>query len=138
MIQIFQRQEEKKDGSAITAKADQLEESLAKVPIKAPVSAPKSVQSIQGIVSRVRDDPNIPEEDKIETLCMLLQKFVEENQGLKNEIEIVGDQVEKHKTAKESLKKLNETYKKQIELVREESKLRLEEEQSKRQESMGG
>ena len=45
---------------------------------------------------------------------------------LKNEIEIVGDQVEKHKTAKESLKKLNETYKKQIELVREESKLRLE------------
>ena len=49
--------------------------------LSAPVSAPKSVQSIQGIVSRVRDDPNIPEEDKIETLCMLLQKFVEENQG---------------------------------------------------------
>jgi len=136
--QVVEAEEEKKDGSAKTAKADQLEESLAKVPIKAPVSAPKSVQSIQGIVSRVRDDPNIPEEDKIETLCMLLQKFVEENQGLKNEIEIVGDQVEKHKTAKESLKKLNETYKKQIELVREESKLRLEEEQSKRQESMGG
>merc|ERR1712025_204930 len=118
--------------------AEKLEESLAKVPLKAPVSAPKSVQSIQGIVSRVRDDPNIPEEDKIDTLCMLLQKFVEENQALKNEIEIVGDQVEKHKTAKESLKKLNETYKKQIELVKEESKLRLEEEQSKRQESMGG
>jgi len=136
--EAVEAEEEKKNGSANTAKADQLEESLAKVPIKAPVSAPKSVQSIQGIVSRVRDDPNIPEEDKIETLCMLLQKFVEENQGLKNEIGIVGDQVEKHKTAKESLKKLNETYKKQIELVREESKLRLEEEQSKRQESMGG
>jgi len=136
--EAVEAEEEKKNGSANTAKTDQLEESLAKVPIKAPVSAPKSVQSIQGIVSRVRDDPNIPEEDKIETLCMLLQKFVEENQGLKNEIGIVGDQVEKHKTAKESLKKLNETYKKQIELVREESKLRLEEEQSKRQESMGG
>ena len=54
---------------------------VTKTILPAPVSAPKSVQSIQGIVSRVRDDPNIPEEDKIETLCMLLQKFVEENQG---------------------------------------------------------
>merc|ERR1712106_1296014 len=80
----------------------------------------------------------IPETDKIETLCILLQKFVEENQGLKNEIEIVGDQVEKHKAAKDALRTLNETYKKQIVLVKEESKLRLEEEQSKRQESMGG
>jgi len=138
---VVESEEEKKDveGSSNNGtQAEKLEESLAKVPLKAPVSAPKSVQSIQGIVSRVRDDPNIPEEDKIDTLCMLLQKFVEENQALKNEIEIVGDQVEKHKTAKESLKKLNETYKKQIELVKEESKLRLEEEQSKRQESMGG
>merc|ERR1719470_457126 len=52
--------------------------------------------------------------------------------------EIVGDQVDKHKHAKEALKTLNETYKKQIVLVKEESKLRLEEEQSKRQDSMGG
>merc|ERR1712128_90461 len=74
----------------------------------------------------------------IDTLCILLQKFVEENQGLKNEIEIVGDQVEKHKAAKDALRTLNETYKKQIVLVKEESKLRLEEEQSKRQGSMGG
>ena len=73
---------------------------------------------------------------------------------LKSEIEIVGDQVDKHKQAKEALRTLNETYKKQIVLVKEESKLRLEvcfrqsnnisvsfvikEEQSKRQESMGG
>jgi len=118
--------------------ADLLEESLAKEPIKAPVSAPMSVAAIQGIVARVREDPNIPETDKIDTLCMLVQKFVEENQTLKSEIEIVGDQVDKHKHAKEALKSLNETYKKQIVLVKEESKLRLEEEQSKRQESMGG
>jgi len=45
---------------------------------------------------------------------------------LKNEIEIVGDQVEKHKAAKDALRTLNETYKKQIVLVKEESKLRLE------------
>lgn len=118
--------------------ADLLEESLAKEPIKAPVSAPMSVAAIQGIVARVRDDPNIPETDKIDTLCILVQKFVEENQTLKSEIEIVGDQVDKHKHAKETLKTLNETYKKQIVLVKEESKLRLEEEQSKRQDSMGG
>jgi len=118
--------------------ADLLEESLAKEPVKAPVSAPMSVAAIQGIVARVKDDPNIPETDKIDTLCMLVQKFVEENQALKGEIEIVGDQVDKHKQAKEALKTLNETYKKQIVLVKEESKLRLEEEQSKRQESMGG
>jgi len=118
--------------------ADLLEESLAKEPIKAPVSAPMSVAAIQGIVARVRDDPNIPETDKIDTLCILVQKFVEENQTLKSEIEIVGDQVDKHKHAKEALKTLNETYKKQIVLVKEESKLRLEEEQSKRQDSMGG
>jgi len=118
--------------------ADLLEESLAKEPVKAPVSAPMSVAAIQGIVTRVRADPNIPETDKIDTLCMLIQKFVDENQTLKGEIEIVGDQVDKHKQAKEALKTLNETYKKQIVLVKEESKLRLEEEQSKRQESMGG
>jgi len=118
--------------------ADLLEESLAKEPIKAPVSAPMSVAAIQGIVARVRDDPNIPETDKIDTLCILAQKFVEENHTLKGEIEIVGDQVDKHKQAKEALKTLNETFKKQIVLVKEESKLRLEEEQSKRQESMGG
>jgi len=125
-------------GELVKKDADLLEESLAKEPIKAPVSVPMSAAAIQGIVSRVRDDPNIPEMDKIDTLCTLVQKFVEENQTLKSEIEIVGDQVEKHKQAKEALKTLNETYKKQIVLVKEESKLRLEEEQSKRQESMGG
>ena len=62
--------------------------------------------------------------------------------------------MDKHKEAKDTLKKLNEAYKKQIVMVKEESKLRLEvgkcnfcsillycvlkEEQSKRQESMGG
>jgi len=71
----------KGENGNISNDADKLGESLANEPIKAPVSAPKSVQSIKGIVSRVKDDPNIPETDKIDTLCILLQKFVEENQG---------------------------------------------------------
>ena len=53
---------------------------LVKFLFLAPVSAPMSVSAIQGIVARVRDDPNIPETDKIDTLSILVQKFVEENQ----------------------------------------------------------
>jgi len=98
----------------------------------------KSVKTVQGIVARVKNDPNLPEKDKIDTLCLLVHKFVEDNSVLKSEIEIVSDQMEKHKEAKESLRKLNEAYKKQIVLVKEESQMRLEEEQSKRQSCMGG
>jgi len=116
----------------------EMEDKLAKEPVKAQPSLPMSVEAIHGVVSRVKDDPNIPEKEKIDTLCLLVQRYVVDNQTLKNEIEMVTDQVEKHKEAKEALRTLNETYKKQIALVKEESKLRLEEEQSKRQDSMGG
>merc|ERR1719204_2540632 len=51
---------------------------------------------------------------------------------------LVGGQCEKQREAKEVLATLNTAYKKQIDLVREESKLRLEEEQAKRTENMGG
>ena len=57
---------------------------------------------------------------------------------LKNEITVVGDQCEKQREAKEVIMTLNTAYKKQIDLVREESRLRLEEEQAKRSENMGG
>ena len=57
---------------------------------------------------------------------------------LKNEITVVGDQCEKQREAKEVILTLNTAYKKQIDLVREESRLRLEEEQAKRSENMGG
>jgi len=116
----------------------EMEDKLAKEPVKAQPSLPMSVEAIHGVVSRVKDDPNIPEKEKIDTLCLLVQRYVVDNQTLKSEIEMVTDQVEKHKEAKEALRTLNETYKKQIALVKEESKLRLEEEQSKRQDSMGG
>jgi len=116
----------------------EMEDKLAKEPVKAQPSLPMSVEAIHGVVGRVKDDPNIPEKEKIDTLCLLVQRYVVDNQTLKNEIEMVTDQVEKHKEAKEALRTLNETYKKQIALVKEESKLRLEEEQSKRQDSMGG
>jgi len=86
----------------------------------------------------LKNDTSISDSDKIDTLCLLVQRIVEENSMLKGEIEVVGEQCEKQREAKEAIKTLNEAYKKQIDLVREESKLRLQEEQSKRQAGMGG
>lgn len=118
-----------------------LENSDAQLSPKAseePAKEAISVKTVQGIVARVKGDTKISETDKIDTLCLLVHKFVEENSSLKSEIDIVSDQMDKHKEAKDTLRTLNEAYKKQIVLVKEESKLRLEEEQSKRQQSMGG
>jgi len=96
------------------------------------------IPTVMGIISRVRNDSNLSDKDKIDTLSLLVQKFVEENQEMREDITSLGEQMTKHREAKKAMKALNEAYKKQIEMVREEGKLRLEEEQSKRQDSMGG
>jgi len=102
-------------------------------------SAPKTaMKTVEGVCARLKNDTSLPDSDKIDTLCLLVQRIVEENNVLKGEITIVGEQCEKQREAKEAIKTLNEAYKKQIELVREESHLRLEEEQAKRQAGMGG
>lgn len=75
--------------------------------------------------------------EKIDTLCVLLSKFVEENGVLKNEVGIMLEQIKKHNAAKETLKAMNQAYKKQVDLVKEECELRLKEEQTKRQDNMG-
>jgi len=96
------------------------------------------MKTVNSVVARLKNDTSISDSDKIDTLCLLVQRIVEENSMLKGEIEVVGEQCEKQREAKEAIKTLNEAYKKQIDLVREESKLRLQEEQSKRQAGMGG
>merc|ERR1712059_170431 len=96
------------------------------------------IPTVMGIISRVRNDSNLSDKDKIDTFSLLVQKFVEENQEMREDITSLGEQMTKHREAKKAMKALNEAYKKQIEMVREEGKLRLEEEQSKRQDSMGG
>jgi len=106
-------------------------------PAEGPVD-PVNTPTVMGIISRVRSDPNLSDKDKIDTLSLLVQKFVEENQGMREDITSLSEQMSKHQEAKKAMKALNEAYKKQIEMVREEGKLRLEEEQSKRQDSMGG
>ena len=52
--------------------------------------------------------------EKIDTLCLLVQRIVEENNALKGEIVSVGDQCEKQREAKEAIKSLNNAYKKQV------------------------
>jgi len=98
----------------------------------------KMGKTVEGIISKVKDDAGMSDSDKINTLSLLLQKFVAENGVLKNEVTIVSEQMGKHIEAKNTLKAMNEAYKKQIVLIKEECNLRIEEEQSKRQESMGG
>jgi len=95
-------------------------------------------QTVTSIIARVRNDPNLSEKDKLDTLSLLVQKFVEENQNLREDITVMSENLDKHAEARNAMKTLNEAYKKQIKLVKEESELRLEEEQAKRQDTMGG
>lgn len=57
---------------------------------------------------------------------------------LKNEVNIIMDNMKKHIEHKETLKMMNEALKRQMDLVKEECELRLKEEITKRQESVGG
>merc|ERR1712062_139617 len=97
----------------------------------------KTAKTVAGILARVKNDTEMSDMEKIDTLCLLLSKFVEENGVLKNEIGIMLEQIKKHVAAKETLKAMNEAYKRQVDLVKEECELRLKEEQTKRQEKMG-
>merc|ERR1711997_1267587 len=97
----------------------------------------KTAKTVAGILTRVKEDTEMTDMEKIDTLCLLLSKFVEENGVLKNEVGIMLEQIKKHNAAKETLKAMNEAYKKQVDLVKEECELRLKEEQTKRQDNMG-
>merc|ERR1711936_1062546 len=97
----------------------------------------KTAKTVAGILARVKNGTEMSDMEKIDTLCLLLSKFVEENGALKNEIGIMLEQIKKHVAAKETLKAMNEAYKRQVDLVKEECELRLKEEQTKRQDNMG-
>merc|ERR1712183_368960 len=97
----------------------------------------KTAKTVAGILTRVKEDTEMTDMEKIDTLCLLLSKFVEENGVLKNEVGIMLEQIKKHNAAKETLKAMNEAYKRQVDLVKEECELRLKEEQTKRQDNMG-
>jgi len=89
---------------------------------------------VDGILAKIKSDSSMPDTDKVDTLCLLLQKIIKENHMLKSEMGLMVEQMEKNNQAKEAVKLLNTAYKKQIELVREENELRVKEEGLKRQE----
>jgi len=95
-------------------------------------------KTVQDLIDKVKNDANMANSSKMDTLAILVMRFVEENSELQNEATMVKDQMKKHKEAKDAIKALNEFLKKQIELVKQESALRLEEEQSKRDQTVGG
>jgi len=95
-------------------------------------------KTVQDLIDKVKNDSNMANSSKMDTLAILVMRFVEENSELQNEATMVKDQMKKHKEAKDAIKALNEFLKKQIELVKQESALRLEEEQSKRDQTVGG
>merc|ERR1712025_329065 len=102
-----------------------------------PASEDKT-KTVQELIDKVKNDSNMANSSKMDTLAILVMRFVEENSELQNEANMVKDQMKKHKEAKDAIKALNEFLKKQIELVKQESALRLEEEQTKRDQSVGG
>ena len=92
----------------------------------APEKVPnKTAKTVASILQRVKDDTEMTSEEKINTLSMLLGKFVEENGVLKNEIDIILEQMKKHVEHKNTLKMMNDALKRQVDLVKEESELKL-------------
>ena len=97
---------------------------------------------MQELIDKVKNEANMTNSSKMDTLAILVMRFVEENSEydidlnnlftfdlfgrLQNEATMVKDQMKKHKEAKDAIKALNEFLKKQIGLVKQESALRLE------------
>merc|ERR1719186_1456331 len=96
------------------------------------------MNTVQELVDKVKNDTHLSNSSKMDTLALLVMRFVEENSELQNEANEVNGQMKKHIEAKDAIKALNVFLKKQIDLVKQESELRLQEEQSKREQSMGG
>jgi len=119
------------------AKAAPEQESVANETEK-PEEQNKNIKTVANILHRVKEDTEMSSDQKIDTLSMLLTKFVAENGVLKNEVNIIMDNMKKHIEHKETLKMMNEALKRQMDLVKEECELRLKEEMAKRQESQGG
>jgi len=104
-----------------------------------PIEEPnKNVKTVANILHRVKEDTEMSSEQKIDTLSMLLTKFVAENGVLKNEVNIIMDNMKKHIEHKETLKMMNEALKRQMDLVKEECELRVKEVMTKRQECQNG
>lgn len=95
-----------------------------------------TIKTITGILAKVKNNPKMKESDKVETLCVLVEKIIEENNILRTDLQSMSEHISKANQANEAVKKLNAAYKQQIELVQEENNLKIKEEEVKRAECM--
>jgi chromosome segregation ATPase len=95
-----------------------------------------TIKTITGILAKVKNNPKMKESDKVETLCVLVEKIIEENNILRSDLQSMSEHISKANQANEAVKKLNSAYKQQIELVQEENNLKIKEEEVKRAECM--
>eukprot|EP00092_Neocalanus_flemingeri_P017683 GFUD01019129.1.p1 GENE.GFUD01019129.1~~GFUD01019129.1.p1 ORF type:complete len:352 (+),score=130.61 GFUD01019129.1:54-1109(+) len=134
---------DQKPAAIATAKGDSVKEDNSVDAIAEPQESdsgaePSKSSTVQELIAKVKNDSQLSDSSKLDTLALLVMTFVNENSGLENEIKMINEQAKKHVEAKDAIKALNEFLKKQISLVKEESELRLQEEKSKREESVGG
>jgi len=97
-----------------------------------PAESPTSYKTVTGILAKVKNNPDMADSDKVDTLCVLLEKIIDENTTLKTDLVAMNDHISKASQGNDALKKLNAAYKEQIKLVQEETDLKIQEEAVKR------
>jgi len=90
-----------------------------------------AANTVAGILNKVKNNPDMKDSDKVDTLCVLVAKIIEENHVLRADLGTMNDHIAKSAEANDAIKKLNSAYKQQIALVQEENILKLKEEQMK-------
>jgi len=101
-------------------------------------SEPSKSNSVQDLINKIKNDPELSDTGRLDTLSLLVMTFVKENSILQSEINMANEQTKKHIEAKQAIKDLNDFLKKQISLMKEEGDLRLQEQKSMREESSQG
>jgi len=91
-----------------------------------------NVTTVAGILAKVKNNPNMKDSDKVDTLCVLVTQIIKENHVLRADLETMNEHISKSSEANDAIKKLNSAYKQQISLVQEENVLKLKEEEIKR------
>jgi len=96
----------------------------------------KPANPVENLIEKVKEDPALTDASKLETMSMLIMKFLRENEELESEIRLVLHQTTKHIEARNAIQALNEFLKKQISVLKEEGELLLQEEKKKTEESI--
>jgi len=96
----------------------------------------KPTNPVENLIEKVKEDPALTDASKLETMSMLIMKFLRENEELESEIKLVLRQTTKHIEARNAIQALNEFLKKQISVLKEEGELLLQEEKKKTEESI--